>query len=136
MFDSRSGADERRTSLPIGGLLDDGIIDRWARLFAARFQMPDRVDEFAARIVGALASNPVLAGRHITSDADAAAVFEYARTTIENAVGRTVMTVAASVRSSYRAERHTNPGPGPTAAVSRLAPRCPGVSIQRATTRR
>lgn len=88
--------------MPVAALLDEGVIGRWADLFARRYRMPASVDDFTARIVGAIAEKPVLATAVIESDADFALVFEYARTVIESYVGRSVNTVAASVRSSYR----------------------------------
>lgn len=99
----------RVTDMPVAALLDEGIIDRWAKLFASRYRMPARTDEFAARIVGAIAEKPVLASAVITSDAELARVFEYARTVIEGYVGRSVLTVSDSVRTAFRTERSSRP---------------------------
>lgn len=91
--------------MPVAALLDEGIIDRWAQLFARRFRMPGRSDEFAARIVGAIADRPILACAVITCDEEMARVFDYARTVIEGHVGRSTFTVSGSVLAENRYHR-------------------------------
>ncbi|MBN9214794.1 MAG: hypothetical protein J0J04_08260 [Microbacterium sp.] len=92
------------TNKPVAALLDEGVIGRWARLFAARYRTPARADEFSARIVGAIAEEPVLARGIISSEEDLDAVFQYARATVEAYVGLSVFTVSGSVRESARRE--------------------------------
>lgn len=95
----------RSAIMPVAALLDEGIIDRWARLFAQRYQTPARADEFAARIVGAIAAKPVLASAAITCDEELARVFDYARTVIEGYVGSSTFTVSGSILAANRADR-------------------------------
>lgn len=105
---------------PVAALLDEGVIDRWARLFATRFQAVERTAEFASRIVGAIAESPLVASSVISSDEDLARVFDHSRRAIEEAMGRPVFTVAASVRPVAAAKRQRAMSPTGCEATQQL----------------
>lgn len=98
-------------------LLDQGVIDRWATLFATRYQTPDRQFEFSAHIIGTMLDEPHFARRGGFAASEIDELFQHARASVEAFVGRPMFSVSSRLRDLYRAERHARSGDTPTSPL-------------------
>lgn len=98
-------------------LLDMGVIDRWATLFATRYQTPNRQFEFSTHIVGTMLDEPHFARRGGFTPAEIDELFQHARNSIETFVGRPMFSVSSRLRDVYRAERAARAKDTPTGTL-------------------